>query len=51
MREKMSGILGGIKANGMIGPRGTKTNGANVSRSSIQYFFNKDRPPKMAIFQ
>ena len=30
----MSGILSGIKANGKIGRRGTKTNGANLSYSS-----------------
>ena len=35
LREMMCGILGGIKSNGMIGQRGTKTNGANLSRSSI----------------
>ena len=35
--EKMSGILGGIKVSGMTGQRGTTTNGANISRSSIHF--------------
>ena len=38
------GNLGGGTTNGMIGRRGTNTNG----RSSTFY---KDRTPKMAIFQ
>ena len=35
LRRMMSGILGGIKACGMIGQRGTKTNGSNLSRNSF----------------
>ena len=46
--EMMSGILGGIKANGMIGRRGTNTNGANLSRKVISIRMGH---PKMAIFQ
>ena len=47
--EMMSSVLGGIKANGMVGRRGAKTNGADLSRSSN--LFKKEWPPKIAIFQ
>ena len=47
--EMKHGILGEVKANEMMDQHRTKTNGANLSRSSI-LFFKKDRPQTMSVF-